>query len=95
MIDPDAIRPEVGIDFPNRIAGRAEWAIVTLRGDDPTRDLLVPGSPATLGVPGGGGGGSSHRTVLALDAPEAGSWVHFLSPEETMRLLRERGEHGP
>jgi uncharacterized protein (DUF58 family) len=96
VIDPEAIRPEVGIDFPNRIAGRAEWVIVTLRGDDPTWDLLAPGSPATAGVPGGGGGGggTSHRTVLALDAPDAGSWVHFLSPEETMKILRERGGPG-
>ena len=94
VVDPEAIRPDAGIDFPNRIAGRAEWVIITLRGDDPTWDLLAPGSPATAGVPGGGGGGSSHRTVLALDAPDAGSWVHFLSPEDTMRILRERGGPG-
>jgi uncharacterized protein (DUF58 family) len=92
LLNLDDIQPDVGIDFPNRIAGRAEWVIVTLRGDDQARDLLLPGSPPTAAVPGGGGGGggSSHRTVLALDAPDAASWVQFLSPEETLRILRER-----
>ena len=92
LLNLDEIQADVGINFPNRIAGRAEWVIVTLGGNDPTRDLLLPGSPPTAAVPGGGGGGggSSHRTVLALDAPDAATWVQFLSPEETLRILRER-----
>jgi uncharacterized protein (DUF58 family) len=88
LIEPEAITEEGGIEFPNRVAGRAEWVVVTMHGDDPIRDLLPSGGMAHLTLPGGGGG--SHRTLLALDAPDAGTWVRFLTPEDTMRLLRER-----
>jgi uncharacterized protein (DUF58 family) len=97
VIDPERIEPGVGIDFPNRIAGRAEWVVITLHADDPMRDLLPPGNPARAGVSGGGGGGGggSHRTLLALDAPDAESWVRFLSPQDTRRILRDRGGLAP
>jgi uncharacterized protein (DUF58 family) len=88
LIDVMQIKPDEGIEFPNRIAGRAEWIIVTLHADDITRDLLPPGNPAHRDIVGG------HRTVLAVDAPDAATWVRFLSPEETLRILRQRGEHG-
>lgn len=89
VIDPVGIRAEGGIEFPNRVAGRAEWVVVTMHGDDPIRDL-VPGGAAHITPPGGGGGGGGHRTLLALDSPEVNTWVRFLTPEDTMRLLRDR-----
>ena len=86
MLDAHRIEDEP-IDFPNRLVGRAEWVIVTLRGSDPTRDLLPPGAAA---MPAGHAG-AARRTVLALDAPDSRSWVHFLSHQDTLRLLRDRG----
>jgi len=35
-------------------------------------------------------GGTTQHIVLALDSTEASSWVHFLTGEDTLRLLRER-----
>lgn len=87
VLDPTHIEAEAGIELPNRLAGRAEWIIVTLRGDDPTRDLLPPGAAAHAGPTGGG-----HRTVLAMDEPDASGWVRFLSSKETLHLLRDRSE---
>jgi uncharacterized protein (DUF58 family) len=81
LIDPRRINASKGIDFPNRIAGRAEWVAITLHGEDAIRDLLPPSS--------GGAQSMGHRTTLALDDSQAGSWIHFLSTEETHRLLRE------
>lgn len=90
VIDPLAIKADGGIELPNRVAGRAEWVVVTMHGDDPIRDLLPPVGAAHVASPGGGGGGGGHRTLLPLDSPEARTWVHFLTPEDTMRLLRDR-----
>ncbi len=86
LIDPGKIDPAKGIDFPSRVIGRAEWVAVTLHGDDAIRDLFPPSSGG-----GGGAAGMGHRTILALDEPQADSWIHFLSTEETHRLLREHG----
>jgi len=87
VVSPEQVDAQVGMEFPNRLAGRAEWIIVTLSGVDVTRDLVPPGAaPAPAGFGAGG-----HRTVLAVDAPDAASWVRFLSTADTMRLLRDRG----
>jgi uncharacterized protein (DUF58 family) len=86
VMNPGDIRSDLGVEFPNRIAGRAEWVVVTLHGDDPTGDLLPPGGRAHVS------GGGSHRTLLPMDAAESKTWVHFLSQQETLRLLRDRAE---
>jgi uncharacterized protein (DUF58 family) len=75
-----------GIDIPERIAGHSEWVVVTLRGGDEVGDLFPAGSRRVAGR----GTGSGHRTVLALDAPDAGTWVQFLSAADTLRILRAR-----
>jgi uncharacterized protein (DUF58 family) len=80
LIEPGKIVPTRAIEFPNRVAGRAEWVAVTLHTSDDVRDLFPPGAI---------GANAGHRTVLALDEAAADTWVHFLSTEETHRLLRE------
>jgi uncharacterized protein (DUF58 family) len=87
-LDPAMIRNNVGIGWPRRVANRAQWVVVTLHGSDPVSDLLPAGSGgAAATVPANG---ESPRSVLALDAPDAGTWVEFLSAADTLRLLRER-----
>jgi uncharacterized protein (DUF58 family) len=76
-LDPDKIDPRAGLAIPNRLVGRAEWIVVTLRQADEFHDLL-PSSPAT-----------SH-TLLALDAPGSESWLHLLTGQDTLRILREQ-----
>ena len=74
ILDPQKLDDHSAIPIPNRLAGRAEWVIISLRRDDPMRDLLPS---------------SARHTQLALDSPEAATWVHFLSGHETLRILRE------
>jgi len=62
------------IPIPNRLAGRAEWVIISLHRADSISDLLP---------------GNASYTHLPLDSPDAPNWVHFLSGHETLRLLRE------
>ncbi|MCL2646381.1 MAG: DUF58 domain-containing protein [Phycisphaerales bacterium] len=68
VIDMDQIAPSPSpaatLAAPNRLAGRAEWIVVTLRRSDPFRDLLPP-SPA------------ANFTLLPLDDPDAGTWLRF------------------
>ncbi|MCL2639928.1 MAG: DUF58 domain-containing protein, partial [Phycisphaerales bacterium] len=66
ILDINQLTPTVPIALPNRFAGRAEWIIITLHHTDPFRDLLPPG-PATS------------FTLLALDAPDAATWLRFSS----------------
>jgi uncharacterized protein (DUF58 family) len=82
LIDAGRIDPGRAIEFPNRIAGRAEWVVVTLHSEDAVRDLF----PAHARHDGAGMG---HRTTLSLDAPDAASWIRFLSAQDAQRLLRE------
>jgi uncharacterized protein (DUF58 family) len=84
------IRPEIGIAYPNRLAGRAEWIVVTLNASDPCRDLLGPATRAEIGKPLSTTGmlRTSHQTILALDAPDSPHWLRFLTPHDTLRLLR-------
>jgi uncharacterized protein (DUF58 family) len=77
VLDPEKIEPQAGLAIPNRLAGRAEWIIVTLHQSDDYRDL-IPSSPAT-----------SH-TLLALDAAGSETWLHFLTGLDTLRILREQ-----
>jgi uncharacterized protein (DUF58 family) len=84
VLDPGLLRPNIGINFPSRLAGRSESIVVTLHASDECGDLLSPG---------GAGGGhavahSGHCTRMPLDSPDAGEWLHFLTPEDTLRLLR-------
>jgi hypothetical protein len=76
VLDADQIDPNAKVAIPNRLAGRAEWIVVTLQRSDTYRDLL-PSSPAT-----------SH-TLLALDDPAADSWLRFLTGPDTLRILRD------
>ena len=55
LIEPRRIVPTRAIEFPNRVAGRAEWVAVTLHSSDDVSDLFPPG---TTGAKAG------HRTVL-------------------------------
>lgn len=87
ILDLSDIAPDRGIAPPNRLAGRAEWMLVTLRASDSYHDLLNP-------MAGGGGGatrgGTAQHIVLPMDDPAADNWVHFLTGQDTLRLLRER-----
>jgi uncharacterized protein (DUF58 family) len=74
ILDPEKLTDKSGIAIPNRLAGRAEWVIISLRREDPITGLLPP---------------NARHTRLALDSPEASTWVHFLSGHETLRILRE------
>jgi uncharacterized protein (DUF58 family) len=76
ILEADHIDPQKTLAIPNRLVGRAEWIIVTLHESDTFHDLLPP-SPAT-----------SH-TLLALDDPASENWLHFLSGQDTLRILRE------
>lgn len=82
LIDAGDIDPARGIDFPHRMAGKAEWVVVTLHSQDAVRDLFPANSRRD-------GAGAGHRTTLSLDAPDAASWIRFLSTEDAQRLLRE------
>ncbi len=98
VLDAGAVDRERGIVYPNKLAGRAEWIVVTLHQSDRWQDLVSPaGAVGGSGGAGSGGRGNSGRvsnarggqqTVLAVDAPDSPSWVHFLSAQETLRLLR-------
>jgi len=76
ILDVDKIDSDAGLAIPNRLVGRAEWIIVTPSQSDNFRDL-IPSSPAT-----------SH-TLLPLNAPGSDSWLHFLTGQDTLRILRE------
>ena len=76
LLDPETLAPTTAFPFPNHLAGRAQWILINLRRADPWQDLL-PGSAA------------SRSTLLALDDPQAGEYVHYLSADETSHLLRE------
>jgi hypothetical protein len=97
VIEVEKIGEQGGMAFPNRLMGRGEWVIVTLHGRDEVGDLLPPGGSARPGggaAGGGTGGGIGHRTVLAMDMEGAEEWVQYMSPEETLKILRDRGENG-
>jgi uncharacterized protein (DUF58 family) len=79
-LDAQRISPTSAFPFPNRLVGRAEFVVISLRSQDPHRDLLPPHVQFTL---------------LALDSPEADTWVHFLSANETLRILRESSPKPP
>jgi uncharacterized protein (DUF58 family) len=76
VVDPDSLNPGLPLPFPTRLAGRAEWIVINLRRADPYKDLLA-------------GSAASRATLLALDDPEAASYIHYLSPADTTKLLRE------
>ncbi len=92
ILDVASIRPDAGIAYPNRLAGRAQWIIVTLHASDPYRDLLSPNAPGGA-APGTSAGAlrSGNHTLLAMDDPDSTNWVHFLTAQDTLRLLRDHG----
>lgn len=74
VLRPESLDDNSAFPLPNRIVSRAEWVVISLRGQKPAHDLLPP---------------SARFTHLSLDSPDAPNWVHFPSAHETLRILRE------
>ena len=88
------IRHDGGIAYPNRLAGRAQWIIVTMHASDAYRDLLSPNASNSTTATSGGDMRSGHHTILAMDAPDSSQWVRFLTAQDALRLLRNHGVAG-
>jgi uncharacterized protein (DUF58 family) len=75
-LDPNDVKPDAKLAEQSRLARRPQWIIVSLRGDDPIDDLTPTGAS---------------RSVMAMDDPEAATWIRFVGGLEALRLLRAGG----
>jgi uncharacterized protein (DUF58 family) len=71
MLDPNEVRGNAPPPTKSRIARRPQWILVTLRRGDPIDDLTPAGAS---------------RTIMAMDDPEAETWLRFVGSLDAIRM---------
>ena len=74
VLQPEQIGSTAAPPQSGRLGRRAEWIVVTLAATDAIDDIVPPG-------------GSS--STMALDAPDAATWIHFVAGPDALRMLRQ------